>query len=79
MLFLHGIGNRGQDNLIQLTASAGSLVFASQNHQKKYPSLIVAPQSPTKGGWEDQPQQTQVFGLLNALRKEFSIDADRLD
>jgi poly(3-hydroxybutyrate) depolymerase len=77
-LFLHGAGERGSDNRLQLTGQTGCLVFASETNQLKYPSFMVAPQCPSGASWTDATRRTQVLGLMNALAAEFSIDTDRL-
>ena len=78
VIFLHGAGERGSDNRLQLTGQTGVLVFASAANQSKYPSFMIAPQCPTGGAWADSIRRQQVFDLINALEVEFSIDPDRL-
>jgi poly(3-hydroxybutyrate) depolymerase len=78
VLFLHGAGERGSDNRLQLTGQTGELVFASETNQLKYPSFMVAPQCPLSGVWADTTRRAQVLGLMNALQTEFTLDADRL-
>src|ERR1041385_2886251 len=78
VLFLHGSGERGTNNLMQLTGQPGPLIFASETNQIKYPSFVIAPQCPLDGFWDDGIRDAQVMGLLDALQSEFSIDADRL-
>ena len=43
-LFLHGAGERGNDNESQLIH--GSNLFLKENNRKKYPSFVIFPQSP---------------------------------
>src|SRR6266705_23517 len=45
VLFLHGAGERGTNNMTQF-GQTGPLVFASAANQAKYPSFIVTPQCP---------------------------------
>ncbi len=47
VLFLHGAGERGDDNESQL--KHGSQVFIDL--QKEHPSIIIAPQCPKEGYW----------------------------
>jgi predicted peptidase len=49
ILFLHGAGERGDDNESQL-ANGGSL-FLKEEVRKKYPAIIVFPQCPDDGWW----------------------------
>jgi predicted peptidase len=42
VLFMHGSGESGTDNRLQLTVHTGVLVFASATNQSRYPSFLVA-------------------------------------
>ncbi len=90
VLFLHGAGERGTDNDKQLIH--GVPAFARDETRKKYPCFLVAPQCPENARWVEvdwsarahrQPAEpsrplAQVLELLEALQKEFSIDANRV-
>ncbi len=78
VLFLHGAGERGSDNRLQLTGQTGCLVFASETNQLRYPSFMVAPQCPLNASWTDSIRRGQVLGLMNLLVSQFSIDTNRL-
>ena len=53
VLFLHGAGERGEDNAKQLVHGAGD--FAKPENRQKYPCFVVAPQCPSKGWWAARP------------------------
>jgi len=89
VLFLHGAGERGEDNQAQ---TKNGVRFFLQN-QAKFPCFIVAPQCPAKLQWVDTPwgnlkhampaQPTEpmqsTVELLAALQKEFAaVDSKRL-
>ncbi len=90
VIFLHGAGERGADNAVQL--KHGAPLFVKPEVREKYPCFVLAPQCPPEQKWVDidwnsdtpkQPKKTTaptalVLGVLEALQKEFSIDADRL-
>ena len=90
VLFLHGAGERGADNAAQL--KHGAPLFAKPEVREKYPCFVVAPQCPPEQKWADidwtsdtptQPEKVSApmalaLGALEAVQKEFSIDADRL-
>lgn len=78
VLFLHGGGENGTDNRLQLTGQTGPLVFASATNQTTNPSFMVAPQCPVGGYWTYDIQAEQVQGMMDALMAEFPIDADRV-
>lgn len=89
-LFLHGAGERGDDNKKQLVH--GMADFASDEIMEKYPCFVIAPQCPQKTQWvaapwaadshemPDEPTAPlrMAIELVAALQDEFSIDADRL-
>lgn len=90
VLFFHGAGECGTDNVKQLVH--GMADFASDKIMADYPCFVVAPQCPEKAQWVDVPWSAdshklpekpapalrQSLELIDALTKEFSIDADRL-
>ena len=49
VLFLHGAGERGNDNKAQLIH--GSSLFASKKNRKNFPAIVVFPQCPTDSYW----------------------------
>jgi len=46
VLFLHGAGESGSDNEIQLTAYEGATVWAQPPEQARHPCFVLAPQNP---------------------------------
>jgi len=55
VLFLHGSGGRGSDNLKQLTDQPAPLVFAQPENQARWPLFMVAPQCPLDQQWVAMP------------------------
>jgi predicted peptidase len=90
VLFLHGAGERGDDNQRQLVHGMND--FASDEVMGKYPAFVVAPQCPNGKKWvevdwgaathtaPDKPSTSLqlAFETLAALQKEFSIDDSRI-
>jgi predicted peptidase len=85
VVFLHGAGERGDDNEKQLIH--GVPEFAKPENRKKYPCFLVAPQCPEKKSWagfgkrvsrEPSEQGRLVLELIAALEKEYSIDTKRI-
>ena len=90
VVFLHGAGERGNDNFAQL--KHGMADFASDKIMAEYPCFVLAPQCPTGEKWVDvdwssakhdmPPKPASPMRLtlevVAQLQKEFSIDADRL-
>ena len=85
VLFLHGGGGRGNDNQKQIDGGNGYLIdfFTGNEAQARYPSFVVAPQSPGEG-WigEDSITPTRhllsVYELLGELQRTYNIDAARI-
>lgn len=90
VLFLHGVGESGTDNKAQLRN--GVYFFASDTMMAQHPCFVVAPQCPGGKRWVEvdwslpshvipaQPSDPMALTLqlLDALPKEFSIDARRI-
>jgi predicted peptidase len=93
VLFLHGAGERGTDDSLQLLGNNGAAVWADPKNQSTNPCFVLAPQCPRNEQWVDTPwglgsysiesvkvsdEILMVMDILNALRKEFNIDATRI-
>jgi predicted peptidase len=95
ILYLHGSGGQGDDNLKQLGLGNifGTRVWLLPENQKQYPCYVVVPQ--TDRGWAryDFSQQIDAppkvipglgdgsrlaLEIVDALRREFSIDEQRI-
>jgi predicted peptidase len=90
VLFLHGAGERGDDNIRQLVHGMND--FASDETMAKYPCFVVAPQCPKEQKWVDvnwsatghaMPARAAdplrlTMEAIAALEKQFSIDPARI-
>ena len=89
-LFLHGAGERGTDNRLQLTGQMGELAFVNQTLE---PIFMLAPQCPLGQQWVNTPfaqgsysiantplssSLTAVLSLQSAIQKQYNIDSNRL-
>jgi predicted peptidase len=74
VVFLHGAGERGDDNKLQL--KHGVSEFAKADARKKHPCFLIAPQCPAKENWV--ANSGTVLALIEALEKEFRIDKKRI-
>lgn len=74
VLFLHGAGERGDDNAAQL--KHGAREFATDASLAKYPAIVVAPQCPKGSFWTKQSSLTR--GLLEEIQKTYRVDNSRL-
>jgi predicted peptidase len=86
LLWLHGGDGRGSDNVRQLNGGnqLGTHFFAGKEVQLKFPMFVLLPQCPSGDNWSDpdlnQPTKwlEMTMAALADVRKEFSIDPDRL-
>jgi poly(3-hydroxybutyrate) depolymerase len=78
VIFLHGIGERGSDNIAQVRAQPHCLSFVSYENQRLFPTCFVAPQCPSSRTWSDAVMVEQVGDLIEALVAEYPIDTNRL-
>lgn len=90
VLFLHGAGERGDDNVRQLIH--GGRNFADEALRKRYPAFVVAPQCPEEKKWVEVPWEGKehsmpaepseslalALELIESLRQEFPVDDDRI-
>ncbi|PWD98964.1 carboxylesterase family protein [Marinilabilia rubra] len=51
VIFLHGAGRRGSDNVSQIKDMTGALAFVKSEVQEKHPSFVLAPQCPENQLW----------------------------
>lgn len=83
VLFLHGSGERGNDNEINLTYI--SELFLQDNVRKDYPGFVLVPQCPSGESWSPddwyakptEPIAT-VMELVDSLTSALPIDSSRL-
>ena len=76
VVFLHGVGERGNDNEKQLNRLPKT--FASPGNQAKRPCIVAAPQCPSKKYWSYDDVSGQVIDLAKTLAKNMPIDENRL-
>lgn len=92
VVFLHGSGERGNDNEAQLTH--GASIFSNPVNMEKFPAFVVFPQCPADERWaeynkaitfnDDSPAPTEsanekaLLSLIARLIDENPIDIDRL-
>ena len=90
VIFLHGSGERGNDNERQLIWGAGA--FIKEENLKKYPCYVVAPQCPAEKRWleinwalpthimPDEPSETMalVMELIDQVIDNYPINIHRI-
>lgn len=92
VIFLHGSGERGDDNEAQL--KWGVMNFATDEQMKLHPAFVVAPQCPADETWshflmdetdgtiqlQDTPSKSMeiLMQLVQQLIKDFPVDTNRI-
>ena len=93
VLFLHGAGERGDDNRLQLTH--GTTIFLNEENRTNFPAIVVMPQCAKDDYWAQMRQQedgSRVYNfneipnpglaatseLLDLLLLEEKVDSDRV-
>ena len=85
VVFLHGSGERGDDNASQL--KWGVQQFASDDNMKRFPAYVVAPQCPAAAQWasydgvfkeEPTPSMKLVREMIDELMDRYPIDERRI-
>ncbi len=90
VLMLHGIGERGNDNIAELHNDLS--ILASNEYRSKYPCFVIVPQCPLNDMWAPiinnagklsvlnkmTQASTNAMAVLNEIRREFNIDPKRI-
>ncbi|QHT71810.1 prolyl oligopeptidase family serine peptidase [Rhodocytophaga rosea] len=79
---LHGAGGWGRDNYRNIEGDLFARMLSKPENREKYPAFLFVPQCPPNyswGGFSNLPTvDTLVFETITTLKKEFSIDENRL-
>ena len=78
VVFLHGGGERGANNISQITANQGAVAFARPRRQASDPSYVLAPQVPVGSRWTTPEIQAALLELVDRIVATHPIDRDRL-
>jgi predicted peptidase len=90
VVFLHGAGERGDDNTI--TLKHGAKEFANEERRKQYPCYVLIPQCPKEKKWSNtdwskesskHPEQASeslalVKDLIDEMVENAGVDANRI-
>lgn len=79
VLFMHGAGERGQDNQLQLTH--GSNMFLNPVNREQFPAYVLFPQCPEDVYWTQEqamPLIPAVKELIDSYIKNEKVDKNRI-
>ncbi|NNE90389.1 MAG: hypothetical protein HKN23_01975 [Verrucomicrobiales bacterium] len=71
VIYLHGSGERGEDNEQQIRVQGPKTLTADDNFRKR-PCILIAPQAPTDGGWNGGTGDA-VLDLIEDIVKNVSV------
>jgi predicted peptidase len=74
ILFLHGAGERGDDNLVQTKVGIGPAIV---RQAETLPFIVVLPQCARNRWWTEPDMQAQALKALDQTIKEFNGDPRR--
>jgi predicted peptidase len=75
ILFLHGVGERGDDGLAQTDIGIGSAI---RMNRSKFPAIVVMPQCRKNVWWIDSPMDDVAMAALAQAEREFQGDPRRI-
>ena len=75
LLFLHGSGESGTDNNIQVSRHIGNLI---EQTEVNYPAILLAPQLPESNDWDPNTSLDRTDEILDQMFTQFNIDSNRL-
>ena len=75
VIWLHGSGESGTDNMEQLIGNRGALNFSSREAQADHPCFVLAPQ--TTIGWEGAALEN-INTMVKDLIANYNVDASRI-
>lgn len=74
ILFLHGAGERGDDNMAQTRVGIGPAILRQQD---SFPFVVVLAQCPRNRWWSEPAMQAQALKALDQTVAEFNGDPQR--
>ena len=85
LLFLHGSGGNGDDNIGNLTDANIGDMFASEEWRNTYPSFVLLPQCPIDHSWVKDIRRSsypevkhKVLRILDTIVASNNIDTNRI-
>jgi predicted peptidase len=76
VIFLHGAGERGSDNVKQLDYRPKE--FTTAKNQEQRPCVVIAPQCGLDQYWTDEQLTEKVNNLVKKLAKNLPVDDSRI-
>lgn len=77
VLFMHGAGERGDDNLSQLRHGAG--MFTSPQNMERYPAIVLFPQCSAEKYWITETPERPIWGSPQPLSSSIKAVMELVD
>jgi predicted peptidase len=85
LLFLHGSGGNGSNNIENMTDTKTTQLFASESFRNKHPAYIIVPHCPINHSWSKNIRRSNfpeikhlVLKILKLVCEEFNVDLNRI-
>ena len=76
VLFLHGVGERGSDNMRQLKHCGEA--FLNPHYREEYPAFVLFPQCPAKEYWSNPRMTKALRELVEDYLADYPVDKRRV-
>jgi predicted peptidase len=74
----HGVGEKGNDNTRQVDLEDLASTWIADSLQNRVPHFVMAPQCPSDLSWGHADAINMIHGIIDSLKREFSVDTNRL-
>ena len=78
VVFLHGSGERGEDNDLQVAGNRGAVVWTEKEEQALRPCFVLAPQAPTDKSFTVPGFEKPFMEFLGKFLEEEPVDKNRV-
>lgn len=76
LVALHGVGEKGSDNAIQVDREDLGSTWIADSVQGRWPHFVMVPQCPSQLSWGGAAI-TGIHQIIDSLKREFSLDTNR--
>lgn len=78
MVAMHGVGEKGNDNNIQVDREDLASTWIADSLQARVPHFVMVPQCPSDLSWGSSVAIKGVHDIIDSLKREFSLDTNRI-
>ena len=78
VIFLHGSGERGSDNELQVAGNRGAVIWSEPEEQAERPCYVLAPQAEADGSFTIPSFEAAFIAFLKQFLAENPVDAGRV-